>query len=345
MKLGRGDNARDGVGGGQFHLFINTRGAAGESTAKYSWETEHVIDLVRIIRTARGHHRHVGSGIFRHYFRCRVGHRENNRLFRHLLHIVCSYHSGYRQSHENISAFDHVMDRPSLVVGVGILRVPILHPVHMFTPPTIKRALLVAANNIADVRRHDDFCASYAGSANAIYDDLNVAHLLADNLQGVDERGKYHHGGAVLIVMEDRNVEFFFEPVFYLETTWRGNVFQIYSAKAGRDCFHYANDLVRVFCVQTNREGIDAGEFLEEHRLPFHHRHCCRRTNVAQTKHGGSIRNDSYHVFLYFQRKGLFGILVNRLTDARDSGRVSHGEIGARFQWYLGYNFNLPAEV
>ena len=191
--------------------------------------------------------------------------------------------------------------------------------------------MLVTANDVADARRHDDFCASNTRGAHAINDNFNIAHLLADNLQRVNERGEYNNGGAVLIVMEDRNVEFFFEPVFYLETTWGGNVFQIYSAKAGRDCFHDANDLVRVFRVQTNREGIDAGEFLEEHRLSFHHRHCCRRTNIAQTKHGSSIRNDGYRVFLYCQRKGLFRILVNRLADARNSRRVSHRQISASF--------------
>src|SRR5688572_16602001 len=36
---------------------------------------------------------------------------------------------------------------------------------------------------------------------------------------------------------------------------------------------------------------------------------------------------------------------MNRFADARDTGRVSHGEIGPRFQRHFGNDFDLAAEM
>src|SRR5262245_12300727 len=96
----------------------------------------------------------------------------------------------------------------------------------------------------------------------------------------------------MLIVVKNRDVELFSESLFDLETTWRRDVFQIDSTEHGRDRFYRAHDLIRVFRVETDRKSIDAGEFLEQHRLPFHHRQSCGWSNVAETEHRCSVSYD-----------------------------------------------------
>ena len=45
------------------------------------------------------------------------------------------------------------------------------------------RALLIAADDVSHARRHDDLRARHARRADAVDDDLDVFHLLADDLQ------------------------------------------------------------------------------------------------------------------------------------------------------------------
>src|SRR5947207_7208796 len=100
----------------------------------------------------------------------------------------------------------------------------------------------------------------------------------------------------MLIVVEDRNVEFFFEPLFNLKTAWRGDILQIYAAEGGSDRFHSAHYLVRIFGVQTDGKGVNAGEFLKQHCLPFHHRQSRSRTDVAEASDRGTIAANGHSV-------------------------------------------------
>ncbi len=77
------------------------------------------------------------------------------------------------------------------------------------------------------------------------------------------------------------------------------------------------HDLVRVAGVQADREGVDAGELLEQHRLALHHRHRRARADVAEPEHGGAVGDDRDRVALDRVLEGLVGILVDRRADPR----------------------------
>src|SRR6185369_4108136 len=124
----------------------------------------------------------------------------------------------------------------------------------------------------------------------------------------------------MLVIVKDRNIELFFQPVFDLETSRRGNILKIYAAKNGRYMFDRLDDLVRVLCVQTDRKRIDPAKFLKELTLAFHNRHCGRRTNVAEPEDRRAIRNDGNRVFLDREIKDLFGIFVNGLANTSNPG-------------------------
>ena len=52
------------------------------------------------------------------------------------------------------------------------------------------------------------------------------------------------------------------------------------------------------FVARHDREGVDASELLEQHRLALHHRQRCRRPDVAETEDGGPVGHDRDRVAL-----------------------------------------------
>ena len=89
---------------------------------------------------------------------------------------------------------------------------------------------------------------------------LELFHLLADDLERVDERRQRDHRGAVLIVVEDRDVEPLLQLFLDLETVRRGDVFEVDAAEARRDAHDGLDDLVGVLRVEADRERVDAAE-------------------------------------------------------------------------------------
>src|SRR6185369_492881 len=128
----------------------------------------------------------------------------------------------------------------------------------------------------------------------------------------------------MLIVMKNGNVELFSQSLLDLETTRRRDVFEIDSTEHGRDRFYRAHNLVWIFRVETDRKGIDAREFFEQHRLPFHHRQGCCWSNVAESENGCSISHDCDRVLLDRKRENFFRIFRDCLADASDARSVSH---------------------
>ena len=74
-----------------------------------------------------------------------------------------------------------------------------------------------------------------AGRADARDDDLEIVHLLADDLQRVDQGGEHDDGGAVLVVVEDRDVERLAQPLLDLEAARRGDVLEVDAAEGRGD--------------------------------------------------------------------------------------------------------------
>ena len=112
-----------------------------------------------------------------------------------------------------------------------------------------------------------------------------------------------------------------------LEAARRGDVLEVDPAEAGRDQLHRAHDLVGVLGVEADREGVDAGELLEQARLALHHRHRRRRADVAEAEHRGAVGDDRHRVALDRVLEGLVGVVADRrCTRARRPGcRPSRG--------------------
>ena len=105
-----------------------------------------------------------------------------------------------------------------------------------------------------------------AGRAAAGDDDLHVAELLVHDPQRVGQRGQRDDRRAVLVVVEDRDVELLAQPRLDLEAARRGDVLEVDAAEAGGDQLDGAHDLVDVLGVEADRPGVDVGEPLEQRR-------------------------------------------------------------------------------
>ncbi len=191
------------------------------------------------------------------------------------------------------------------------------------------RALAVDTDDVGHARFHQDLGAGHPRRPDARDDDVEVGHLLVDDLQRVLQRRQHNHRGAVLIVVEHRDVEQFLQPFLDLEALRRGDVFEVDAAEHRRDPLHALDDLVGARTVEADREAVDAGELLEEKRLAFHDGEGALGTDVAQTEHGGAVGDDGHGVLLDRQVVHPLGLGLDRLAHASHPGGVRHREIVA----------------
>ena len=175
--------------------------------------------------------------------------------------------------------------------------------------------------------------------------DLDVLGLLPDDLERVHEGGVDDDRRAVLVVVEDRDVEGRAQAVLDLEAARRGDVLQVDRAVAGRDRGHGRHDLVGVGRREADGPAVDAAELLQQHRLALHHGHRRFRADVAEAEHRGPVGDDGDRVALDRQAPRLLRVVRDRLRDARDAGRVGHREVVARGQRRLQRDLDLAADV
>ena len=103
---------------------------------------------------------------------------------------------------------------------------------------------------------------------------------------------------AVLVVVEDRDVERLLQPALDLEAARRRDVLEVDAAEPGRDRGDRGDDLVGVGRREADRPGVDAAELLEQHRLALHHRHRRLGADVAEPEHRGAVADDGDGVLL-----------------------------------------------
>ena len=174
----------------------------------------------------------------------------------------------------------------------------------------VQHALAVGDRDVADAglaqdRRHRD-----PRCAGARHDGAQVAQDAAGEQGSVAQRGEHDDGRAVLVVVEDRDVEPFLERPLDLEAPRRADVLEVDAAERRRDAHDGLDDVVDVVRVQADRHRVDAAELLEQHRLALHHRQRRGRADVTETEHGGAVGDDG--------------------DDVRLPGQVVHQRPGAR---------------
>ena len=169
---------------------------------------------------------------------------------------------------------------------------------------------MVAADHVPDAGVEEDVGDGDAGRADAGHDDPDVLDPLVDDPERVQQRREHDDRGAVLVVVEDGDVELGAQPLLDLEAARRRDVLEVDAAEAGRDRLHDRDDLVGVLRVEAERPGVDAAELLEQQRLALHHRHRRLRADVAEAEHGGAVGDDRDGVLLDRQVPGRVAVVV-----------------------------------
>ena len=127
---------------------------------------------------------------------------------------------------------------------------------------------------------------------------LVLADVAAGEVERVDEAGGRDDGGAVLVVVEHRDVEQLAQALLDDEALRRLDVLQVDAAPALAEEADAVDELVRVLGGDLEIDGIDVGEALEQHRLAFHHRLGGERAAVAEAEDRGAVGDDGDEIAL-----------------------------------------------
>ena len=87
---------------------------------------------------------------------------------------------------------------------------------------------------------------------------------------GVVEGRESYHRGAVLVVVEDRDVQFVYEAFLDLEAAGSGNVLKVDAAEDQRNVFYGRDEFLDVLGVDADGEGVNVAEGFEEDGFSLH---------------------------------------------------------------------------
>src|SRR5450830_8011 len=310
-----------------FH-FARDRGGAGiQRAAEDVRKAQDVVDLVRIVGTAGGDDGVIAYGhdIFRQDFRRRVGQRQHQWTRRHLLDHVLFQHAAGGHAEENVGVRDHVGQG----TRIGFAREAFLVRIHQFGAALVDYAGQVGDVNVFDRKAEidDQVQASQRCSARAGDDQFDFLDALADHLEAVQDRRTDDDRSAVLIVMEDRDLHAVAQLALDIEAFGRLDVFQVDTAESRFQRGDDVAQLVRIGFVDFDVEDVDAGEFLEQHGLAFHHRLGSQRADVAQPEDRRTITDDRNQIAArsVFESVGRIG--DDFFTGRSDARRVRQRQV------------------
>ena len=193
-------------------------------------------------------------------------------------------------------------------------------------PARIDGAGAVAQDHIAQPQGQQQLGNGNACSAAAVDDRFALAQGFAGDLGGVDQCGRDHNGGAVLIVVEDRNIAALFQLLLDLKAAGRSNILQVDTAKGAADVVHRLHKFVHILGAHAQGEGVYAAEFLKQHALALHHGHTGLRANVAQTQYRRAIGDHRYHIPAAGQLPAFVVICLNSQARLGHAGGVGQGQ-------------------
>jgi hypothetical protein len=184
------------------------------------------------------------------------------------------------------------------VWGVG--RMGGLPLVHARRPAFVDHALAVEDDGVLGLHAHG-FHQGQRGQARragAGQHHLDVFHPTAGDLACVDQAGGRDDGGAVLVVVEHRDVQQILQLALDDEALGGLDVLKVDAAEAGPEVLDHGDELIRVLGRDLQVEGVEVGEALEQHRLALHHRLGRQGAQVAQAKNSGPVGDHRHGVAL-----------------------------------------------
>ena len=194
---------------------------------------------------------------------------------------------GAGEPEEDVGAHHRLGQRARRGVG-GVARLVL---VHVLGAALVDHALGVAHDDVLQAHAQADVVggAGNGGGAGAVEDDLDFGDILAADFERVEQARAADDRGAVLIVVEDRDLHRLDQRFLDVEALRRLDVFQIDAAEGGLENLAGADDFIGVLGVELDIEDVDIGEALEQDGLAFHYRLAGEGADVAESEHRGAV--------------------------------------------------------
>ena len=126
----------------------------------------------------------------------------------------------------------------------------------------------------------------------------------------------------MLIVVHDRDIHLFFEPLLDLETLRGLDVFQVHPTEGWLQNFHRPDKFVHIFGVQFNVEHINVGVDFKQQPFALHDGLAGFGANVAKAQHGCSVGDNGHEVAFARVFINVFDIFGNGQAGFGYAGRV-----------------------
>ena len=327
------DEGGNRAGGGDFHLLVDFLCAHVQRTAEDAREGEEVVDLIREVRASRADDacacclclvgQDLGDG---------VRHRHDDGVLAHALDHLGGEAAGGGDADEDVLALDDLGEGALLFLMVGDFGDALLVRVHVLFASLVDRARRVAEDDGLDAVGEEEACDRLSCRTCAVDDDVRRLEVTSEVLVRVEEGGDDDDRCAVLVIMENGDVEGLFELVLDVKALRCLDVLEVDAAVGGGDELADFDDVLDFFAVHADGDGVDTGKALEEDRLALHDGEACACADVAETEDGGAVRDDGDHVALARVVVDLFGICLDREARCGDAGRVGAAEVVAGLQ-------------
>ena len=234
-------------------------------------------------------------------------------------------HVGCREAEEDVGADDGLGQRAHR----RRLGVAGLVGVHAGRPALVDHAVDVGGDDVL-ARQAECYQEVEAGErrgTGTAGHELAVRELLLGQHQAVGDRGTDDDRGAVLVVVEDRDLHPRLELLLDDEAVGRLDVLEIDGAEGGLERGHHLDQLQGIGLGHLDVEGVDAGELLEQHGLALHHRLAGERADGAEAEDGRAVGDDGHEIAPGGQRVGGIRVIDDRLTRDGDARRIGEREV------------------
>ena len=162
-------------------------------------------------------------------------------------------------------------------------------------------------------------------------DQAHIFKPLALQQKPIAYGSGHNNRRAMLVIMKDRNAHAFAQPPFNLKAFRRLDVFQIDGAEGRLQRGNHLDQLVGVFFVNFDVNRINAGEFLEQNRLAFHHGLGRQRTNGTKPQHRRAIGNHRHQIAARGIVKGSARVGGYRFARGGDAGGIGQAKVALGF--------------
>ncbi len=211
--------------------------------------------------------------------------------------------------------------------------------------PGLQDAVAVDGNDVPHPGFEQHLRHSCACSARAEDDDGDVLDAFADNLQRIAQRGQSDDRGAVLVVVEHRDVDALAQCVLNLEAARRRDILEVDATKRRRDALAELDDLFGRIGLDAQWKCVNAAELLEQQRLALHHRKRSRSAEISEAEDRRAVADDCDRVALDREIPGVRFVVPDVRRDASHARRVCLRELQLGLQLELGLHADLAAHV